>query len=214
MKIYDFGKSRSESRIEFESKTKPFEEKNSDTINLKNTIEIYNLKNIVKQSVDGLNDILNSKNFNNSLKKEKFINFEPIYEIEEDFEVKNSKLNNNISQKPNLRKSIEENKIVSNPNKNIKKIKTNPLEKSDENVKIIKPKVSITTNKIYSNRNVDLKKSLFEISKPKNNETSELKIKKVNDEFRGSNDFNIRANLNLKAVKDRKNLYKVGINVD
>jgi hypothetical protein len=45
----------------------------------------------VKQSVDGLNDILNSKVFSSTLKKEKTINFDPIDEIEEDFEIKNSK---------------------------------------------------------------------------------------------------------------------------
>lgn len=67
-------------------------EKNSDCAQLKNSFEIYNLKNIVKQSVDGLNDILNSKIFNSTLKKEKTINFDPIDEIEEDCEIKNSKL--------------------------------------------------------------------------------------------------------------------------
>jgi hypothetical protein len=45
----------------------------------------------VKQSVDGLNDILNSKIFSSTLKKEKTINFDPIDEIEEDFEIKNTK---------------------------------------------------------------------------------------------------------------------------
>ncbi len=45
----------------------------------------------MKQSVDGLNDILNSKVFSSTLKKEKTINFDPIDEIEEDFEIKNSK---------------------------------------------------------------------------------------------------------------------------
>ena len=152
------------------------------------------MKNIVKQSVDGLNDILNSKFFNNSLKKENFINFVTIHEKEEENEIQFIKLQN--LNKNNIQNSNEDqNKNAIN--NNLKK--TNSI--NDE--KYVKMKINNQkTLQSYKNKSIKLsinKKSNLELNKPKISDA--IMLKKRNEENRSGINYTKQNNKTLREKK-------------
>ena len=154
-------------------------------------------------------------------KNEKFINFEPIDEIEEDFEIKNSKLlkitqDNIVNYNKSLKKhpvgshntnniSINSKNILT-PNKNLKKNKSIIGDKNNDHLKIRSKILQTTKSKSnYISKLSDNKKSFIEVNrilKLSNDKeiNYENKFKKQNNEPFKSIDLNIK-----KAAKSLKN---------